>query len=60
MNKLEVAFSARVPYDNSDTHLNRNTNIEFDLDVVNNPGEIVRQFNKFLVLNDLDFRVQEV
>jgi hypothetical protein len=59
MNKLEVAFSARVPY-NSDTHLNRNTNIEFDLDVENNPGEIVRQFNKFLVLNDLALRVQEV
>jgi len=34
-------------------------NIEFDLDLDNNPGEIVRQFNKFLVLNDIDFRVVE-
>jgi hypothetical protein len=59
MNKLEITFSARVPYDSNDAHLQRNTNIEFDLDVENNPGEIVRQFNKFLALNDLEIRVQE-
>lgn len=59
MSKLEIAFTARVPYDSNDAHLNRNTNIEFDLDVDNNPGEIVRQFNKFLALNDIEFRVVE-
>lgn len=59
MNKLEIGFTARVPYDSNDAHLNRNTNIEFDLDVENNPGEIVRQFNKFLALNDIEFRVVE-
>lgn len=59
MNKLEISFNSRVPYDSDDNHLNRNTSIEFDLDLDNNPGEIVRQFNKFLALNDLDFRVVE-
>lgn len=59
MNKLEITFSARVPYDNNDAHLNRNTNMEFDLDIDNNPGEIVRQFNKFLTLNDIAIRVVE-
>lgn len=59
MNKLEIAFSARVPYDSDDNHLNRNVNIEFDLDLDNNPGEIVRQFNKFLALNDIELRVVE-
>ena len=59
MNKLEITFSTRVPYSNDDFHLNRSTNIEFDLDVANNPGEIVRQFNKFLALNDLEVRVVE-
>lgn len=59
MNKLEISFSARVPYNSDDNHLSRTTNIEFDLDLENNPSEIVRQFNKFLALNDLDFRVVE-
>lgn len=58
MNKLEISFSARVPYDSNDNHLNRNVNIEFDLDL-GIPGEIVRQFNKFLALNDIDLRVVE-
>lgn len=58
MNKLEINFTARVPYGSDDDHLNRNTSIEFDLDVDNNPGEIVRQFNKFLALNDIDYRVE--
>lgn len=58
MSKLEIAFSARVPYDSDDNHLNRNVNIEFDLDV-NNPKEIVRQFNKFLLLNDIEIQVVE-
>lgn len=59
MNKLEISFNARVPYDSDEHHLNRNTSIEFDLDISNNPGEIVRQFNKFLALNDIEFRVVE-
>lgn len=59
MNKLEITFSARVPYNSDDNHLSRTTNIEFDLDLENNPSEIVRQFNKFLALNDLEFRVVE-
>lgn len=59
MTKLEISFNARVPYDSDDNHLNRNTSIEFDLDLDNNPAEIVRQFNKFLALNDIDFRVVE-
>lgn len=58
MNKLEISFSARVPYDSDDAHLNRNVNIEFDLDL-ENPSEIVRQFNKFLDLNDVGVRVVE-
>ena len=59
MSKLEISFSARVPYDSDDNHLNRNVNIEFDLDLDNNPAEIVRQFNKYLALNDIDIRVVE-
>lgn len=58
MDKLEISFSARVPYDSDDNHLNRNVNIEFDLDL-NKPSEIVRQFNKFLDLNDISVRVVE-
>lgn len=59
MTKLEIGFNARVPYDSDEHHLNRNVNIEFDLDLDNNPVEIVRQFNKFLALNDIDLRVVE-
>lgn len=58
MNKLEISFSARVPYDSDDNHLSRNVNIEFDLDL-DNPSEIVRQFNKFLDLNDVGVRAVE-
>ena len=58
MNKLEIGFSARVPYSNDDEHLNRSANIEFDVELDNNPEEIVRQFNKFLVLNDFEFTVK--
>lgn len=59
MNRLEISFSARVPYSSDDDHLNRNVNIEFDLDLSGNPSEIVRQFNKFLVLNDIELSVVE-
>ena len=58
MNRLEISFSARVPYNSDDDHLNRNVNIEFDLDL-ENPSEIVRQFNKFLALNDIELTVVE-
>lgn len=59
MDKLEISFSSRVPYNSDDSHLNRSTNIDVEVDLVNNPGEIVRQFNKFLALNDFDIRVVE-
>jgi len=58
MNKLEISFSGRVPYNNEDGHLNRSANIEFDVELDHNPEEIVRQFNKFLVLNDFEFTVR--
>lgn len=60
MKKLEISFTSRVPYDNDEDHLNRNTSIEFDVDVERNPEEIIRQFNKFLVLNDFEFTVKVV
>lgn len=59
MNKLEINFSTRVPYNSDDDHLNRNTSIEFDVDLDTNPSEIVRQFNKFLALNDFNITVVE-
>lgn len=59
MNKLEIAFSARLPYNSDDDHLGRSVNIEFDLDVTKDPSEIVRQFNKFLYLNDINITVVE-
>jgi len=57
MNKLEINFSARVPYNSDEDHLNRSTSMDFDVELDNNPEEIVRQFNKFLVLNDFEFVV---
>lgn len=59
MNKLEISFNARVPYDSDEYHLNRNTSIEFDLDLDNSPNDIIREFNKFLALNDFEFTVVE-
>jgi len=59
MNKLEISFSARVPYNSDDDHLNRSTSMDFDLDL-SNPEEVVRQFNKFLRLNDIDIIVSGV
>jgi hypothetical protein len=58
MNKLEINFSARVPYNSDEDHLNRSTSMDFDVELTNNPEEIVRQFNKFLVLNDFEFTVR--
>lgn len=52
MTKLEFTLTARVPYD-SDVDA-RSVDISFttgDLD------EVVRQFNKFLILNDFDAQV---
>jgi hypothetical protein len=57
MNKIEINFSARVPYNSDEDHLNRSTSMDFDVELDNNPEEIVRQFNKFLVLNDFEFVV---
>jgi hypothetical protein len=57
MNKLEVSFGVRIPYNSDDEHLNRSANIEFDVELDTNPEEIVRQFNKFLALNDFEFVV---
>lgn len=59
MNKLEISFSTRVPYNSDDDHLNRSSSIEFDVDLDSNPQEIVRQFNKFLALNDFNITVVE-
>lgn len=56
MNILEISFSARVPYNSDDEHLNRSTSMDFDVDL-SNPNEVVRQFNKFLLLNDIDIIV---
>lgn len=55
MEKLEVGFTARKPYD--ENSLSLSNSLDFEIDVSSNPQEIVRQFNKFLVLNDLDFTV---
>ena len=60
MNKLEITFNARIPYNSDDDQLNRSSNIEFDLDLDANPEEIVRQFNKFLYLNDINVSVGSV
>lgn len=59
MNKLEISFSSRVPYGSDDDHLNRSTSMDFEVDL-SNPGEVVRQFNKFLRLNDIDIIVSGV
>jgi hypothetical protein len=47
-----------VPYNSDEDHLNRSTSMDFDVELTNNPEEIVRQFNKFLVLNDFEFTVR--
>lgn len=59
MNKLEISFSSRVPYTSDDDHLNRSTSMDFELDL-SNPEEVVRQFNKFLRLNDINIIVSGV
>lgn len=59
MNKLEISFSSRIPYSGDDEHLNRSTSMDFDLDL-SNPEEVVRQFNKFLRLNDINIIVSGV
>jgi hypothetical protein len=52
MQKLEITFNARVPYDADET--GRATSIEFTTGSVD---EVIRQFNKFLILNDWDVQV---
>jgi hypothetical protein len=53
MDKLEISFSARLPYDAEVD--NRSASIDFTTDSL---GEVVRQFNKFLALNDFDAQVE--
>ena len=52
MDKLEISFSARIPYDNDVD--GRAMSIEF---TTNNVEEVIRQFNKFLIVNDWDVQV---
>jgi len=59
MQKFEITFSARKPYESGEDYLNRSTSIEFDV-ATNNPAEVVRQFNKFLRLNDINIIVSGV
>lgn len=53
MDKLEISFNARLPYE--DGVDSRSTSIDFTTDSL---GEVVRQFNKFLALNDFDAQVE--
>jgi hypothetical protein len=52
MDKLEITFNARIPHDNGVD--GRATSIEFTTSSVD---EVIRQFNKFLILNDWDVQV---
>mgnify|MGYP000274054137 FL=1 len=53
MQKLEITFNARVPYDDDET--GRATIVMFTTGSVD---EVIRQFNKFLILNDWDVQVE--
>jgi hypothetical protein len=53
MDKLEITFSARIPYDNDVD--GRAMSIEFTTSSVE---EVIRQFNKFLIVNDWDVQVE--
>jgi hypothetical protein len=53
MNKLEISFNSRTPYD--DETDSRSSTIDF---TTNSLGEVVRQFNKFLLLNDFEAQVE--
>lgn len=55
MDKLEITFSARIPYDNGAD--GRAMSIEFTTSSVE---EVIRQFNKFLIVNDWDAQVENV
>lgn len=52
MTKLEFTLNARVPYDADEDA--RTVDISF---TTADADEVVRQFNKFLILNDLDVQV---
>jgi len=54
MNKLEISFNSRTPYNDDETD-SRSSTIDF---TTNSLGEVVRQFNKFLLLNDFDAQVE--
>jgi len=53
MNKLEISFNSRTPYDEETD--SRSSTIDF---TTNSLGEVVRQFNKFLLLNDFEAQVE--
>ena len=55
MDKLEISFSARIPYVNDVDGCA--TSIEFTTSSVE---EVIRQFNKFLIVNDWDAQVSNV
>ena len=55
MDKLEISFSALIPYDNDVD--GRATSIEFTTSSVE---EVIRQFNKFLSVTDWDAQVSNV
>jgi hypothetical protein len=52
MTKLEFTLNARVPYDAEEDA--RSVDISF---TTADAAEVIRQFNKFLILNDLDIQV---
>ena len=52
MTKFEFTFNARIPYDAEEDP--RDVTIAF---TTSDPDEVVRQFNKLLILNDFDAQV---
>lgn len=55
MTKFEFTFNARIPYDAEEDP--RDVNIAF---TTSDANEVIRQFNKLLVLNDFDVQVAAV
>lgn len=50
MNKLEYSFTARRSYDEENS---RSVSIDFETDDI---GVILKEFNKFLIMNDFEER----
>lgn len=55
MTKFEFTFNARIPYDAEEDP--RDVTISF---TTSDAAEVIRQFNKLLVLNDFDAQVAVV